>query len=261
MAYTKIKQRFQSRACLAAAVLVFASAAIAQTTTSVTLTGTGDNATLGEVYVDPYTATVGGLANTTVICDDWSNNSYVDESWMAAVINAATVGSSGDGPMFGNNQTLYNELAWLGSQLLANPTNATTQTEVSFAMWDLTYGVNNTAEESPGPFNYLCSTLGGTYSSSGNACSGLTSASTTEYQGALNFYSTAQSSETNYNAAGWEILTPTGDGYVSGTNMGVPQEFLVYTPEPPGVILFAADMLGLMSLGFLFRRRLLRPIR
>jgi len=225
------------------AVLFFASASLAQTT-SVTLTGVGDGATLGDVYVDPYTATVGGVANTSVICDDWSNNSYVNESWTANVTNVAAVGSSGS-PMFGNNSSLYNEVAWLGSQLLANPKNTTMQTEISFAIWDLTYGANNTYMDPTNPLTYL----------SANGTS-------SEYAQTLLLISEAEG-EGTYNSSGWEILTPnSGDPTCSGSPCpsSPPQEFLVYTPESSAVILFGADMLGLLGLAIVFRRRLLRPV-
>lgn len=231
------------------AVLFLASASFAQTTTSMDLTGVGDGATLGDVYVDPYTATVGGVAGVPVICDDWSNNSYLNETWTATVINAATVGNTSLGtPLFGNNQSLYNELAWLGSQLLANPTNTTLQTEISFAMWDLTYGVNGTGEESPTPLTYLSENL-------------TNGTSNSEYTQTLQLISEA-AGEANYNSAGWEILTPVDTDPINGGGSASdpPQEFLVYTPESSAVILFGADMIGLLGLAFVFRRRLLRPL-
>jgi len=246
------------------AVVVFASASLAQTTTSITLTGVGDSATLGDVYVDPYTATVGGQGNTTVFCDDWSNNSYIGESWTASVVSATAAGSTD--PMFGSGatgQSLYNELAWLGSQMLANIKNTTVQTEISFAMWALTYGVNSTTVEDPAPLQYLCSTLGGTFGSN-NTCSGLKGSASTEYQATLSYLNTATTSESGYNSAGWEILTPdAGDPITCGSNNAScpsvpPQEFITYTPESSTAILLAGDLLGLASLMFLFRRRLAR---
>src|SRR5690348_17547289 len=56
----------------ALAVSLFGTVASADTT--ITLTGVGDQATVGNVYVDPYTATIGTATNVPVICDDWSNN-------------------------------------------------------------------------------------------------------------------------------------------------------------------------------------------
>jgi len=233
----------------AAAVLVFASASFAQATTSMSLTGVGNGATVGDVYVDPYTGTVGGVAGTSVICDDWSNNSYVGESWTANVINAAAVASSGT-PMFGDNQALYNELAWLGSKLLASPTNPTLQAEISFAMWALTYGANGTSTDSTSPLTYLSEY--GTSAELAAAQNYLCEAAGATITGCTG------TGEGNYNAAGWEILTPAGQGTCNGSPCGTPQEFLVYTPESPTAILLGADLLGLATLIFLFRRRMAR---
>ncbi len=258
----------------AVAVFLFASASFAQSTTSVVFTSSapGNGTTFGGYYMDPYTATVGGVANTTMICDDWSDNTYLGESWTAYQINASTVGNSSLGtPMFGNNQNLYNELAWLGSQMLANyslaPTTAQqqTETEISFAIWALTWGANGTTAETPAPLPYLCSNLGGSFSGGNNSdtgtCSGLTpgSVAANEWAQALSYLSTAEGSESNYSAAGWEILTPkSGTSNPSGD--GTPQEFLVYTPEASTIVMLGADLLGLLALAFFFRRRIVQPV-
>jgi hypothetical protein len=217
-----------------ASLLCFAPNAFATTTASLTLTGVGDGNTVGDVYVDPYTATIttGSTTQTgvAVICDDWSNNTYLGESWTATVLNAGTVSNSTLGtPMFGNNQTLYNEAAWLGSQLMANPTNQTVQTEVSFALWALTYGQNGTTEEDPAPLAYLGSVYGTT---------------STIYQQTAALLAQAMT-EGGYNAAGWTIYdpnpntsTPIGDG--------TPQEFLVHTPEVSTLISLALGICGLL---------------
>jgi len=247
------------------ALLLFASASFAQQT-QIELTGIGDNATVGGVYVDPYLANVGGATNTQVICDDWSNNTYLNEQWTANITTMTSTGlPSGATPMFGNNSALYNEAAWLAAQLIANPTNTTMQDEISFALWELTYGQGGTSEENPGPQAYMASALG---------------TSNSIYIGAQNLLCEAQGGVCNgvnwagvassYDAAGWEILTPVvGSSLPSGD--GTPQEFLVdanpsqngtvgtATPESSSVVLLSADMFGLLGLAFVFRRRLLRP--
>ena len=119
--HSAIKLLAKNLALITTILLATAAALRAQTTTSMLLTGVGDGNTFGDVYVDPYTATVGGTANIAVICDDWSDDSNLGDSWTATVINAATVSNSADGtPLFGNNQGLYNGVAWLSAQLL-NP--------------------------------------------------------------------------------------------------------------------------------------------
>jgi len=244
----------------AAAVLLFASASFAQQTTSMTLTGTGNNTVewgtgIG-VYVDPYTATVGGVPNTTVICDDWSNNSYVGESWTANVTNLTSLTSGS--PMFGNNPTLYNEVAWLASNLLANyssnPNAAQTAAQIadSFAIWQLTYGANGTPEDTQNPPT--------------NA--DFPSLNQTAVNTQIGLAQTAV--QHGYVGSDWEILTPntsdpitcSGSGCPSPNNaatLGVPQEFLVFTPEASTIMMFVAGMLGLLAMAFFFRRNALQP--
>jgi len=229
-------------AAMAILGFVFASPSFA---TSMTLTGVGDGATLGNVYVDPYSATVG--ASTTpvpVICDDWSNNSYVGESWTATAINAVTVSNTSLGtPMFGNNQSLYNEAAYLASLLMANPTNLNNQVEDSFAIWALTYPYNS-PQDATSPLTYLeeygtSSQYQATLVLICEAQGGYCAANNQMYTG-----------EANFNAAGWEILTP-----VPGTSNpkadGTPQEFLTYVPEPSTWLMLVLGLGGL----FLLKRR------
>jgi len=254
---------------MAVAVLVSASASFAQTT-QINLTGVGDgnvvwNAGSG-VYVDPYTATVGGVANTSVICDDWSDNSYVGESWTANVTKVSSLGTSTT-PMFSGatqintpntpdtltQAQLYDEAAWLGTQLLANPSNYANQVAVSFALWELTYNATGSAMETPTPYNFLA----GSAEAGQQSCSGQTCIATllAEAQTAV---------AAGYNGQGWSILTPNTSDPIT-CNGGAcpdspPQEFLVYTPESSSVVLLGADMLGLLALAFVFRKRLLLPV-
>src|SRR5579862_6897344 len=65
-------------------ILSLASVALAQD--SMTLTGVGNQFTMGNVYVSPYTGTVkdsqGNVLYTgNVICDDFSTDSYLNSPW------------------------------------------------------------------------------------------------------------------------------------------------------------------------------------
>jgi len=249
-----------------AALLLFASASFAQTT--LTLTTAGDGATVGDVYVDPYTATI-GPSSVPVICDDWSNNTYIQETWTANVATITSSGlPSGASPMFGTSSTLYNEVAWLATQLMTPPNtgNAAIQAEISFAIWELTYGQNGTNEEMPSPSSYL----------SANDPSAVNCVGNTDC--VSNLIADAQAAvAAGYVGTGWSILTPnTSDPITcSGSTCAStpPQEFLVETsllpngappvqaPESSTVILLGADMFGLLGLVFVYRRRLIQPIK
>lgn len=229
--------------CLVAAVLsIFAGGAFADTT--MTLTGFGDGYVFGGIFIDPYTATVGSQTNVSVLCDDWSNNTYQNETWKVNVINLSTAGTTGS-PLFGNNQALYNELAWLGSQMLLNPTDHTTQLEASFAIWDLSYPYNS-PQDSTAPLAFLASQF-----SDGT--------NDVVYKAAVSLENKAKTTESTFNAQGWSILTPiAGTQSAPGvSNPGLPQEFLTYQsiPEPSSLgFLLAA---GLVAVLCVKRRRVI----
>lgn len=245
-----------------AAVLLLASASFAQTT--MTLTGVGDSATLGNVYVDPYTATVGGSTGVSVICDDWSDNTYLNETWQANATTLSSVTSSS--PVFfkpsGSTTQLYDELSYLGTLLMQNSNDPTSQIEISFAMWELTYPYASNPEV-PGPSVYLSQ-----------------HGTTDEINMVATLLNQAANAGSSY-TAGWTILTPTSTAPTCSGKpcpTAPPQEFLVYNlnngngngetgggggtsaPESSATVLFGADMLGLLGLVVVFRRRLLRPI-
>lgn len=223
------------------ALLLFASVSLADTT-KVTLTSVGNGTAVGNVYVGPYVATLGSgstAVSTYVLCDDWSDNTYLNESWTATIYTLSPLSGT---PLFGNNQSLYNAMAWLGSHLLANPTDKTLQADISFAIWELSYGANNTAKETPAPTSSI-------YPVDQSVVAGLIS----------------QALNSGFDGSGWEILTPISGtascpGYANSTcPSSPPQEFLVYAPESSAVVMLGADMFGLLALVFVFRRRLLRP--
>jgi len=230
----------------AIAVLLFATTSFGSpsvTTVQVTFQS-GSGVGFGGVSVDPYTATVGG-STTQVLCDDWSHEVVSQETWTATAINLASAGTSSVPPRFVGSgsvttQQLYDALAYLASQIIATPPNASTQIQDSYAMWDLTC-------------QYITPSCTASVESAYTTAGGdLTALQLVESQ--------ALSNGATANLAGWEILTP-----VAGTNTcptGVtcptvgPQEFLVYTPEPSSVALAGTGLLGLLGFALVFRRRL-----
>jgi len=239
------------------AVFLFASVSFAQQTTQIQINGVGNGANLFNVYLDPYNALLGtgsSTVSTLAICDDWYDNTSLNQSWTANVFSLPSVGSIPSGsatPLYGANQTLYNELAWLGAQLLANPTNTTNQEVISFTMWTL------------GAENYPYGTSGKDVFPSNSSLTSITvtwNGSTTTLLGAINQeLAAAQAAAAGFNGAGWEVLTPTGFNCAPGAVCNEPQEFLVYTPEASTMLMLGVGVLGLLAMAFCFRRNALQP--
>jgi hypothetical protein len=236
----------------------FSALGLRADTVSMTLTNPPPGNTLGDVYVDPYTATVNGVS-TAVICDDWSDNTYTDETWTANVTNEAEVSTANPAPKFGDNQALYNEVTWLADQMLpATSQNATEDTELSIAIWDLTYGANGTNEETPAPLAYL--ETYGTSSEYGQAITDICEAEGTAAGGGL-CAGTNYAGEAGYISANdWEILTPTSAAPTcsgAACPTAPPQEFLVeVAAEPSSLALLAVELLLMAGFaGFVRWRR------
>jgi hypothetical protein len=71
--------------------------------TSMQLTGPGPNGVLASVYVGPYQAVIGGSGvPVPVICDDFADETWVNESWTANVFNSADL----------NNPAILSQTKW-----------------------------------------------------------------------------------------------------------------------------------------------------
>jgi hypothetical protein len=118
----------------AIAFLCLTSSAFADSGT-LTFTSGGNNAMAG-VYVGPYYATVNGVANTPVICDDFADDSVIGHSWNFSTNNFSTLCSA----LWGNQTQNYEAAAWLTLQMLSlngKPGNSTQVGYLSFAIWSL----------------------------------------------------------------------------------------------------------------------------
>jgi hypothetical protein len=116
-----------------ALLLAFVPCAFANS--SLTMTGAGNNV-MGGVYVGPYYATVNGVTNSAVICDDFADDSYIGHSWNYTANNFSTLGSA----LWGNQTNDYDAAAWLTLQMLSlnsNPGSATQVGYLSYAIWSL----------------------------------------------------------------------------------------------------------------------------
>jgi hypothetical protein len=118
----------------AVALLCLAPSALADSNT-LTMTGAGNNVMQG-VYVGPYYATVNGVVNTPVICDDFADDSVIGHSWGFTPNNFSTLGSA----LWGNQTQNYESAAWLTLQMLSLnsiPGNSTQVGYLSYAIWSL----------------------------------------------------------------------------------------------------------------------------
>jgi len=235
------KLRWKLALVIAAAVVFFAPNAFADGTTTMVLTGAGTNIYDGAVFVGPYYATVGGNANTPVICDDYTDDSYVPESWTAYATNETLAGTTSNPLKWGSQQDLYNEMSWLATQLLVNAKNAPVADAIQFAIWDL--GVESVGGSIGLPLP------------GGASCSGLLSANENEtmcwLQTAQNNYASAANPNVTIYSFDTCSTTPSNN-QCGGATYGPPQEFLVVnTPEPSTLLLFVLGLGGL----FLFERR------
>ena len=208
-------------------MLAFAPSSRADST--MTLTGAGNNPAFN-VYVGPYTATINGIS-TPVICDDFSDESFLGESWNASVANLAAVATGA--PSFSTGTGNFSEAAWLTLQLLSAANNSEA-TAIQYAIWDL---FDPSAVSS-----YLGGFAGGT-----------SFLDSTSINGVQYWLGQAEgSSLSSSQLADFLIYTPTS--CISGqclTGSGLPQQFIVYTPEPSAILML---LMGLAALLW-FKRR------
>jgi len=254
MTYGKLIPVFCLLAC-------FVPYAAGTTTATMDLTGVNNGANMGGVYTSPYFATIttGKTSiSTAVICDDFSDDSYIGETWTADVTSLASLTST-------NSTVKWNGTTWNGTQLSQAQeymaaavltedllpiysTNPTAAGEYGYAIWAL-------LDPSASPLSYLTS-------SEATATTADINSAVAEVTGAHPTVTLASFGNVqiySYDAAASAAVgQPTGCG---GTCPPPPQEFLVVgMPEPPMAVSLLFYLLSAGAVAFVFRKRIVKRI-
>jgi hypothetical protein len=206
-----------------AVALSFAGSANADTV-SVTLTGVSGGVQ-GNVYTSPYYATVGNTENVPIVCDDYSHEVYVGESWIASVSTFADLSNTRFGNLV-NAPQLYDEAAYLFNELSQVPSQVG---NISFALWAI--------------FDPSDVTTSAGWTTGGNAI---------DPTSAAGWLANAQAQ--TYTAgefSNFEVLTPctpSPQGCPISTSSASAQEYLVRTREPSTVLLLGIGLLAVWLL-------------
>ena len=205
-----------------AAATIFAFAAGASTV-SITFTGTSGQSQ-GGVETDPYYATINGVQNVPIVCDDFSHHVTTGENWTADVstFNSLTYVRFQQATQAQTLQ-LYEEAGWLFDQLFVSANSHQTG-NISYALWAI---FDTTQVETSSGW-----TTGGNSTNPTSADGWLLDAEGQTF--------------TAGEFSNLEILTPVNGGSNS------PQEYITWapTPEPTSLLLLGS---GLIALAFLVR--------
>ena len=229
---------------------------------TLTLENAGAYYAMGGVYTSPYGISVNGGSPIDLICDDFTTDIYVGQSWFAIPTTFAQLeaGTNPTGtPKFapgGLDPAVttpaveiqdYATVAVLAAELMAQPSFGTEPAgEISFALWDVFDGtlLNSTTSDPYGPLTSTELSAAQGYLAGAQALvAGATSG------GIVNL---SQITVDGSSIAGMTIYTP--------NPLSASQEFVtVSMPEAPSLAVFAVYfLLGGGALLFFARRRTLR---
>jgi hypothetical protein len=214
---------------------------------------------MGGVYTSPYFANIttgATTVSTAAICDDFTDDSYIGETWTADVTNLASLSTPNSTVLWQgttwNGKTLsqaqeYMAAAVLSEELLpVYASNPTLAGDYGYAIWEL-------LDQSANPLGYLDA-------QNANIVTGFINSAVNEVTGAKPAVTLSQFSNVSIysydSAASIANGQPTGCG---GTCPPPPQEFLVVgMPEPSMGLSLLFYLASLGCIVFVFRRHIVR---
>jgi hypothetical protein len=233
---------------------------------------------MGGVYTSPYYATINsGTSAVPIICDDFSDESYLPETWTAYDTSLSQIPVTNppnnttvkwtDGTVPGvatplTQSQAYTTAAYLAVEILetnqSTAAGAEAAGDLSYAMWGLFTPVVFTGQNGT-----TCSLADGI------GCLSLTDydAAEADLQNAWNAVRSQGLTTANFVSSVANVQSVTIYTYVPGTSCGGascppgPQEFIsVTTPEVSTPVLMAVDLLGFMALLGFLRKRMARAV-
>lgn len=258
------------------------------------LTGTNGGANEAGVYTSPYFGTItpygGSTVSTAMICDDYYDNSYLNEEWVAQVTNLSSLNSGSNNPNLlytgttwvdgGTTYTLSQSEEYVAVAILATDVmnandegNASLAAAYGFAIWDLTNVQANTGVDSCDVGQTSCygttniyndnvlwqvsdiSGILGTASSPGF----ITSAVQEALDGGPGGLPLSPSAYANVNI--YSYYSPDGVYCPGGGCAPPPQEFITVSMDEPSMpILLGFYGICAIGLGVAFRRRIVNKL-
>lgn len=232
-----------------APVVFLASLAGAQT--SVTLTGPPPGVAYDGIYLSPYYATVGGVANVPVICDDFNDESFKGTTWNATVTQFSGISNSNTSwGVAGANVALYGAVGYLAQQVLAQTLGSNQQIIDTYALWAVfdpggveSYLKNNPITSGSLTTSYLCDQI---FGGNGGCTTSIASTNSVLWD--------AENDYTTSDFAGMEVLSPdNANGSLCSAGSGCAAQEFITVPEGGSALIYLL-FAGFACFGAMFFR-------